>query len=87
VTAIIVIVDKELDAYGVDTSGDGPETLATMLVYNRMCLNKWTKSDPGNRGPRPVIWTDDLILLRNQLSNTASKTYFGTADTVNIGDR
>jgi len=87
VTAMIVIVDKELDFFEVATSGDEAETLATLLTYNRMCLNIWTKSDPANRGPRPVIWTPELIELRKRLTTEGTYASFGTVDTINIGDR
>jgi hypothetical protein len=64
---LCAIVEEELDEYEIAATGSGPVTLANMLVKNYIVEAVWAMGHMTQ--PRPVVWTQNLIDLRNRLSS------------------
>ena len=80
VTNLCAIVDDELDEYELSASDQGAVTLANMIVYRRILHAVWALGPMTT--PEPRIWTQDLLDLRNRLSDEGTYEFMTTIDTV-----
>jgi hypothetical protein len=81
---LCAIVEEELDEYEIAATGSGPVTLANMLVHRRMINANWAAGPM--TAPEPVVWTKDLIELKNRLQSEGTYIYATTVDMVSDED-